>query len=167
MRPWCTYLSCIYPWCLILIHACMMHISMFLDPWLWCMYVWWGVPWAWRSSRTRTLKRHTMRLGWIYGYVLKVTNWHWIFIKILNLHFSSLYKWNCQFRHYHWHFHFRQDSKDPTFTDAQNLLILHMAKVLFCNFKHWVQKTTSIPMNLICIYAQYVQYRHNCESSQI
>ena len=34
MWPWCTYLS------LFLIHACMMHLSTFLDPRLWCMYVW-------------------------------------------------------------------------------------------------------------------------------
>ena len=47
-------------------------------------------------------------------------------------------------RHHHWHF--RQDSKDPSFTDAQNLMIVHMAKVLVCNFKHCVQKTTSIPV---------------------
>ena len=85
----------------------------------------------------------------IYGYVLIVTNWHWTFIKILN-------QWNCQFRHYHWHFHFRQDSKDPAFTDAQNLLILHMAKVLLCNFKHWVQKTTSIPVNLTWTCTMYI-----------
>ena len=39
MCLWCTYAWCIYPCSLILIHACMMHISVFLNPWLWCMCV--------------------------------------------------------------------------------------------------------------------------------
>ena len=32
-----TNVWCIYPGCLIPIQACMMRISMFLDPWLWCL----------------------------------------------------------------------------------------------------------------------------------
>ena len=47
------------------------------------------------------------------GYVLKVTN---RFVFFLVFSFVEM-------------FPLRQDSKDPSFTDAQNLLILHMAKV--------------------------------------
>ena len=53
MRVWCIYQcssildsdACVYdahiydPWSFILIHACMMHLSVFLDPWLWCIHV--------------------------------------------------------------------------------------------------------------------------------
>ena len=62
------------------------------------------------------------------GYVLKVTNRNEDFdILSIRFHISvdlSLFCLN------HLQNHFRQDSKDPSFTDAQNLLILHMAKVL-------------------------------------
>ena len=53
------------------------------------------------------------------GYVLKVTN-RFVFFLVWNdnLVFSFVEM-----------FPLRQDSKDPSFTDAQNLLILHMAKV--------------------------------------
>ena len=54
MRVWCIYQcssildsdACVYdahiydPRSLILIHACMMHISLTFYPWPWCMYVW-------------------------------------------------------------------------------------------------------------------------------
>ena len=60
MRVWCIYQcssildsdACVYdahiydPRSLILIHACMMHLSMFLDPWLYCMCVWCTYLWS-------------------------------------------------------------------------------------------------------------------------
>ena len=43
----CVYDAHIYdPRSLILIHACMMHLSMFLDPWLYCMCVWCTYLWS-------------------------------------------------------------------------------------------------------------------------
>ena len=70
--------------------------------------------------------------------VLKVTNGHLIFIKVLEFYViidaitPEMELSSCQkFCHRHCHNDSRQDSKDPAFTDAQNLLILHMAKVLF------------------------------------
>ena len=60
-RPWCMYVWCTYQWSwpLILMHACVYdEYIIILDPdtsmdlWCMCMRVR-GVPWAWRSSRTR------------------------------------------------------------------------------------------------------------------
>ena len=46
MHVWCINL-CFRSLTLVLIHVCVMHISMFLDPWLWCMCVWCTYPWSW------------------------------------------------------------------------------------------------------------------------
>ena len=43
---------------LILIHTCMMHLSMFLDPWLYCMCVWCTYLWSWTLTLMHVCMMH-------------------------------------------------------------------------------------------------------------
>ena len=80
--PWCTYVWCIYPWCLILIHACMMHISMFLDHWSWYMRVWCTKQWSWPLI----LKRVCMHDASMYD----SGPWSWMYDACNNASFSRI-----------------------------------------------------------------------------